>query len=123
MNQSGRQGCPEVDSPLMQSMAMVWGGWVDADGGQAWQLDVDRPDELAALGDAELVSLAEPDVDGAGFTAISLMEQAGLRISVISKWAGHADAAFTYRTYGHAGDDLTAGRDALGQICRIGDAG
>jgi hypothetical protein len=33
-----------------------------------------------------------------------LMEHAGVPISIVSKWAGHYDAAFTQRTYVHARD-------------------
>jgi integrase len=51
---------------------------------------------------------------GCRHTALSLMEKDGVPISVISRWAGHASAEFTYRVYVHAHqDDLGAGRDAL----------
>ena len=54
-------------------------------------------------------------------TTLTLMEHAGVPISVISKWAGHYDAAFTQRTYVHAsGDDLKKGRQALARIHKIG---
>jgi integrase len=33
------------------------------------------------------------------------MEHAGVPISIVSKWAGHYDAAFTQRTYIHASDN------------------
>ncbi|SDC74051.1 tyrosine-type recombinase/integrase [Actinokineospora iranica] len=50
-------------------------------------------------------------------TTLSLMEKAGVPISIISKWAGHYDTAFTYSTYVHADDeDLKTGTDALGRI-------
>jgi integrase len=55
-------------------------------------------------------------------TAISLMEKAGVPPSIISAWAGHGSPAFTYREYVHAGDDLTAGRDALSGIYSAGEA-
>jgi hypothetical protein len=43
-------------------------------------------------------------------TTLSLMEKAGVPISVISRWAGHYDAAFTMMTYVHAsGEDLREG--------------
>lgn len=32
-------------------------------------------------------------------TTLSLMEKAGVPISVVSKWAGHYDTAFTYSSY------------------------
>ena len=48
------------------------------------------------------------------------MEHAGVPISIISKWAGHYDAAFTQRTYVHASDpDLEQGRRALARIHKI----
>ena len=35
-------------------------------------------------------------------TTLTLMEHAGVPISIISKWAGHYDSAFTQKTYVHA---------------------
>jgi len=53
-------------------------------------------------------------------TALSLMEKADVPISIVSKWAGHYDAAFTMRTYVHASDDdLKQGRQALAKIHKI----
>jgi integrase len=53
-------------------------------------------------------------------TTLTLMEHAGVPISIVSKWAGHYDAAFTQRTYVHAStDDLEQGRKALARIHRI----
>jgi integrase len=53
-------------------------------------------------------------------TTLSLMEKAGVPISVISKWAGHYDSAFTMKTYVHASDeDLKQGRQALAKIHRL----
>jgi integrase len=53
-------------------------------------------------------------------TTLSLMEKAGVPISIVSKWAGHYDAAFTMKTYVHASDeDLAQGRQALARIHRI----
>jgi integrase len=53
-------------------------------------------------------------------TALSLMEHAGVPISVISKWAGHYDTAFTYSTYVHATeDDLLKGAQAMAKIHKI----
>ena len=50
-------------------------------------------------------------------TTLSLMEKAGVPISVISRWAGHFDSAFTQKTYVHAvEEDLEMGRDGLAQI-------
>ena len=53
-------------------------------------------------------------------TALSLMEKAGLPISIVSKWAGHYDAAFTMKTYVHASDeDLKQGTKTLARIHKI----
>ncbi|MQB02329.1 MAG: tyrosine-type recombinase/integrase, partial [Actinobacteria bacterium] len=53
-------------------------------------------------------------------TTLSLMEKAGVPISVISKWAGHHDAAFTMRTYVHASDDdLEQGTRKLADLYRL----
>ena len=53
-------------------------------------------------------------------TTLSLMEKAGVPISIVSKWAGHYDAAFTMRTYVHASDDdLKQGGQALAKIHKI----
>jgi len=50
-------------------------------------------------------------------TTCSLMEKAGVPVSVIAAWAGHYSGAFTMATYVHANpDDLAAGRDALAAI-------
>jgi integrase len=52
-------------------------------------------------------------------TTLTLMEHAGVPISIVSKWAGHYNSAFTQRTYAHATtDDLEEGRIALGRIHR-----
>ena len=54
-------------------------------------------------------------------TACSLMEKAGVPVSIISAWAGHYSGAFTMATYVHASPgDLAAGRDALAAIYRAG---
>lgn len=53
-------------------------------------------------------------------TTLSLMEKAGVPISIISKWAGHYDSSFTMKTYVHASDDdLKQGRQALAKIHHI----
>jgi integrase len=53
-------------------------------------------------------------------TALSLMEKAGVPISIVSKWAGHYDAAFTMKTYVHASDeDLRQGTKTLARIHKI----
>lgn len=53
-------------------------------------------------------------------TTLSLMEKAGVPISIISKWAGHYDAAFTMKTYVHASDeDLRQGTKTLARIHKI----
>jgi len=48
------------------------------------------------------------------------VEHAGVPISIISKWAGRYDSAFTQRTYVHAsGEDLQQGQAALARIRKI----
>jgi integrase len=48
------------------------------------------------------------------------MEKAGVPVSIIGKWAGHYDSAFTMKTYVHASDeDLKQGRQALAKIHRL----
>jgi integrase len=54
-------------------------------------------------------------------TTLSLVEKAGVPISIISKWAGHYDSSFTMKTYVHASDDdLKQGRQALAKIHHVG---
>jgi integrase len=53
-------------------------------------------------------------------TTLSLMEKAGVPISVISRWAGHYDAAFTMKTYIQASDeDLREGTRTLARLHKI----
>ena len=53
-------------------------------------------------------------------TTFSLMETAGVPISIISKWARHYDSSFTMKTYVHASDEhLELGRQALAKIHRF----
>ena len=53
-------------------------------------------------------------------TTLSLMEKAGVPISIVSKWAGHYDSAFTMKTYVHASDDdLMEGTKTLAKIHKI----
>jgi integrase len=53
-------------------------------------------------------------------TTLTLMEHADVPISIISKWAGHYDSAFTQKTYVHASDDdLQRGQAALAKIHKI----
>jgi integrase len=53
-------------------------------------------------------------------TTLTLMEHGGVPISIVSKWAGHYDAAFTQRTYVHTSNpDLEQGRRALARIHKI----
>jgi integrase len=55
-------------------------------------------------------------------TALSLMEKAGLPVSILAAWAGHYSGAFTMSQYVHANPgDLAAGRDALSAIYRTGE--
>jgi integrase len=57
-------------------------------------------------------------------TALSLMEKAGVPISVVSRWAGHHDSSFTLRQYLHADhtEDMRQGTTALGQIYTLDQA-
>jgi integrase len=53
-------------------------------------------------------------------TTLTLMEHADAPISIISKWAGHYDSAFTQKTYVPASDeDLQRGSAALAKIHKI----
>ena len=53
-------------------------------------------------------------------TTLTLMEHAGVPISMISKWAGHYDSAFTQKTYIHASDeDVKQGRQVLARNHKI----
>ena len=55
-------------------------------------------------------------------TALTLMEHAGVPVSILAAWAGHYSGAFTMSQYVHANpDDLAAGRDALSAIYRMGE--
>jgi integrase len=58
---------------------------------------------------------------GARHTSCSLMEKAGVPISIIARWHGHYDAAFTIKHYVHADhtEDMRQGTTALGQIYKI----
>jgi integrase len=49
-------------------------------------------------------------------TALTLMALRGVPFSVVAAWAGHADPAFTLRTYAHAQDE--AMRDASTLLAR-----
>ena len=57
---------------------------------------------------------------GSRHTTLTLMEYAGVPISIISKWAGHYDSAFTQKTYVQASEeDLQRGQAALARIHKI----
>lgn len=61
-----------------------------------------------------------PPPKGRLVPTLTLMEHAGVPISIISKWAGRYDSAFTQKTYVHASDDdLDQGRKALARIHKI----
>jgi integrase len=48
------------------------------------------------------------------------MHLEGVPVTVIAAWLGHADAAFTMRTYIHSQDDaLTAAAGALGSVTHL----
>jgi integrase len=68
----------------------------------------------------KLVGLPKIRLHDSRHTTLSLMEKAGVPISIVSKWAGHYDSAFTMKTYVHADDDdLKQGRQALAKIYRL----
>lgn len=53
-------------------------------------------------------------------SCLSLLEKAGVPISIVSAWADHYDPSFTYSNYVHAGTpDLSAAAGALARICKI----
>ena len=65
---------------------------------------------LAAADHPARLASHDPDADGA----------AGVPISIVSKWAGDYDSAFTQKTYVHASDeDLQRGQAALAKIHKI----
>jgi integrase len=49
-------------------------------------------------------------------TALTLMVLRGVPLSVVAAWAGHADPAFTLRTYAHSQDGAL--RDASALLAR-----
>jgi integrase len=50
-------------------------------------------------------------------TALSVMANSGVPISIVSAWAGHHDARFTLANYVHVNDeDLSAGAVVLGKL-------
>ncbi|WP_406639241.1 tyrosine-type recombinase/integrase [Amycolatopsis sp. WGS_07] len=62
----------------------------------------------------KMAGLPRIKLHGSRHTTFSLMHKAGVPIAIIAKWAGHADPAFTMRTYVHADDeDLKVGLRAL----------
>jgi integrase len=54
------------------------------------------PDEFTRVKRAGLPKIPLHD---SRHTTLSLMEKAGVPISIISKWAGHYDSSFTMKTY------------------------
>lgn len=75
-------------------------------------------DEFARL--LKRASLRKIRLHDSRHTTLSLMEKAGVPISIVSKWAGHYDAAFTMKTYVHATDeDLKQGTETLARIHNI----
>ena len=76
-------------------------------------------DEFTRL--LKLAGLPKIRLHDSRHTALSLMEKAGVPISIVSKWAGHYDSSFTMKTYVHASDDdLKQGRQALAKIHHVG---
>jgi integrase len=75
-------------------------------------------DEFAHL--LKRTSLRKIRLHDSRHATLSLMEKAGVPISIVSKWAGHYDAAFTMKTYVHASDeDLKQGTETLARIHKI----
>jgi integrase len=76
---------------------------------------------LGSVGElSNVVGLPKIRLHDSRQTALSLMQKAGIPISIVSKWAGHYDAAFTMKTYVHASDDdLRQGQQALAKIHKI----
>jgi integrase len=76
---------------------------------------------LGSVGElSSVVGLPKIRLHDSRQTALSLMQKAGIPISIVSKWAGHYDAAFTMKTYVHASDDdLRQGQQALAKIHKI----
>jgi integrase len=75
-------------------------------------------DEFARL--AARAGVPKIRLHDARHSCLSLLEKAGVPISIVSAWAGHYDAAFTLSNYVHAGaPDLAQGRDALARIFKI----
>lgn len=75
-------------------------------------------DEFARL--LKRVGLRKIRLHDSRHTTLSLMEKAGVPISIVSKWAGHYDAVFTMRTYVHASDaDLKEGTRTLAKLHKI----
>ncbi|HLH58144.1 MAG TPA: tyrosine-type recombinase/integrase, partial [Streptosporangiaceae bacterium] len=75
-------------------------------------------DEFSRL--LKLARLRKIRLHDSRHTTLSLMEKVGVPISIVSKWAGHYDAAFTMKTYVHASDeDLRQGTKTLARIHKI----
>ena len=94
--------------------------WCRASGGaQRSRLDPEwYSDEFGRL--LKRAGLRRITLHDSRHTTLTLMEHAGVPISIISKWAGHYDSAFTQKTYVHASDeDLQRGQAALARIHKI----
>lgn len=62
----------------------------------------------------KMAGLPRIKLHGSRHTTFTWMHKAGVPIAIIAKWAGHADPAFTMRTYVHADDDdLKVGLQSL----------
>lgn len=78
-----------------------------------------HPETLSARFDAASAHVGLPRIrlHDARHTCASLMHAAGEPIAVISAWLGHSSAAFTMRTYVHAGEGALQGAaDRLDQV-------
>jgi integrase len=80
--------------------------------------DRGAPDEFGRL--LRRAGLRRITLQDSRRTTLTLMEHAGVPISIVSKWAGQYDSAFTQKTYVHASnEDLQQGRTALARIHKI----
>jgi integrase len=78
-----------------------------------------HPDTISDYWRALCIEAGVPSIrlHDARHTCDSVMHMQGVPIAVISQWLGHADPAFTMRTYVHAGKDgLAAAAASLQRI-------
>ena len=79
-----------------------------------------HPDSLSGFWQAMCVAAKVPPIRlyDARHTCASTLAMQGVPIAVVSAWLGHADPAFTLRTYVHAGNDaLQLAAASLQRVC------